>query len=174
MKYTYQYLHEPFTLEVSPRGNHYQVKSGDINLSVEVIHRENIFLDLLIDGRKVRAFLTTNGQKRWVTIQGQTFVLTRAQEYRTGSALSFANNQINAPMPGVVRSVMIQVGDAVVKGQTLLVIEAMKMENKVIAPFSGVVMSLAVSAGQTVEREQVLLHLSNSAEQTTDSIEQSG
>jgi biotin carboxyl carrier protein len=48
-------------------------------------------------------------------------------------------------------------GDAVTKGQTLLVLEAMKMEIRIHAPHDGIVKKLFVNQGQTVEREQVLI-----------------
>jgi biotin carboxyl carrier protein len=60
-------------------------------------------------------------------------------------------------MPGQVRAVNVSEGDDVKKGQTLIVLEAMKMEMKIEAPSDGVVKSLLVKAGQTVEREQMLI-----------------
>jgi len=62
-------------------------------------------------------------------------------------------------MPGLVRSVNVAEGEAVSKGQTLLVLEAMKMEIRIQAPFDGVVQSLPAEVGQTVEREQILVVL---------------
>jgi biotin carboxyl carrier protein len=62
-------------------------------------------------------------------------------------------------MPGLVRAVNINEGDAVVKGQTLLLLEAMKMEIRVQAPRDGVVRKLFVKHGQTVEREQMLVEI---------------
>ena len=60
-------------------------------------------------------------------------------------------------MPGQVRAVNVGEGDAVTKGQTLLVLEAMKMEIRIHAPQDGTVKKLFVKQGQTVEREQSLL-----------------
>jgi pyruvate carboxylase subunit B len=62
-------------------------------------------------------------------------------------------------MPGQVRAVNVNEGDTVTKGQTLLVLEAMKMEIRVQAPHGGVVKKLFVNQGQTVEREQMLLEI---------------
>jgi biotin carboxyl carrier protein len=55
--------------------------------------------------------------------------------------------------------VNVSAGDAVTKGQTLLVIEAMKMEIRIQAPMDGVVKTLSVKQGQIVEREQVLVEI---------------
>jgi biotin carboxyl carrier protein len=62
-------------------------------------------------------------------------------------------------MPGQVRALNVSEGDAVTKGQTLLVLEAMKMEIRVQAPRDGSVKKLFVKQGQTVEREQVLIEI---------------
>jgi biotin carboxyl carrier protein len=62
-------------------------------------------------------------------------------------------------MPGVVRRVLISTGEAVEKGQTMLVLEAMKMEIKIAAPHAGKVEQLAVREGETVQRGQLLVEL---------------
>ncbi|MET9464935.1 biotin carboxylase N-terminal domain-containing protein [Streptomyces sp. NPDC006544] len=61
-----------------------------------------------------------------------------------------------APMPGTVTIVKVAVGDKVVAGQSLLVVEAMKMEHVISAPHSGTVTELDVSPGATVAMDQVL------------------
>ena len=59
-------------------------------------------------------------------------------------------------MPGKVLAVKKQVGDAVKSGDTILVLEAMKMENDIVAPKDGVIASLNVSSGDSVESGAVL------------------
>jgi propionyl-CoA carboxylase alpha chain len=61
-----------------------------------------------------------------------------------------------APMPGVVRRVLAEVGAVVTAGQPLLVLEAMKMEQTVAAPADGVVAELRAKAGEQVSGGQVL------------------
>lgn len=67
---------------------------------------------------------------------------------------------IVAPMPGTILSVAIEVGEAVAKGQTLLVLEAMKMENEIQAPADGTVQELNVSQGLSVNAGDTLIVLS--------------
>lgn len=74
----------------------------------------------------------------------------------TGSAGAVA---IKAPMPGNIIKVNFKVGEAVKKGDVLVVLEAMKMENDVCAPQDGVVASVEVSQGATVETDAVLVTL---------------
>lgn len=64
---------------------------------------------------------------------------------------------VPAPMAGLVLSVAKNVGDPVKKGDILLILEAMKMENEILAPSDGVVKSILVSANQSVESNQPLM-----------------
>ena len=67
--------------------------------------------------------------------------------------------KVNAPMPGKVLSVKAAVGQAVKKGDVLLLIEAMKLENEVNAPFDGEVVEVLVNKGQNVTNQQLLVKI---------------
>lgn len=64
--------------------------------------------------------------------------------------------KVNAPMPGNILSVNVQNGASVKKGDVLMILEAMKMENEILAPADGTVASLSVSAGNTVDTGALL------------------
>src|SRR5690606_16906297 len=66
---------------------------------------------------------------------------------------------VKAPMPGRVVKTLVTAGDEVTVGQTLVILEAMKMENEVQSPAPGIVVSVAVSSGEAVEAGQRLLEL---------------
>ena len=65
--------------------------------------------------------------------------------------------QIKAPMPGTIIAVKKNVGDAVKAGETVVVLEAMKMENDIVAPSDGVVKSIVATKGSTVNTDDVLV-----------------
>lgn len=67
--------------------------------------------------------------------------------------------KVNAPMPGKILGVKANPGQAVKKGDVLLILEAMKMENEVVAPSDGTVASINVSVGDMVESGDVLATL---------------
>lgn len=68
--------------------------------------------------------------------------------------------QVLCPMPGTVLAVKAKQGDAVKAGQTLFVVEAMKMENEIVAPVDGTVAQILVKQGDTVDTDQPLATLS--------------
>lgn len=62
-----------------------------------------------------------------------------------------AGKQVIAPLPGLIREVRVQEGDSVTRGQTLMILEAMKMENEITADSDGTVASLLAHEGDTVQ-----------------------
>lgn len=76
-----------------------------------------------------------------------------------GSSSGAGSVKVNAPMPGKILSVKASVGQQVKKGDVLLILEAMKMENEVVAPADGTVASIDTAAGDSVESGAVLATL---------------
>ncbi len=146
------------TLEINPSGDHYVATMDGKTVSVQVIRAEDGRMDLLIDGQRVNAHVSSDMAKRWVTIDGHTIMLTKTSGAKQGVRHDHAGGLI-APMPGQVRSVSVRVGDVVKQGQTLLTMEAMKMEIRIQALKDGRVAVLHVAQGQTVEREQILIEM---------------
>ncbi len=66
-------------------------------------------------------------------------------------------NQVKAPMPGLVLSIMVEVGQTVQKGDTLLILEAMKMENVIKATGDATIKSIEVQKGAAVDKGQLLI-----------------
>ncbi len=138
---------------------------GDRTHRVEVEHQRGGHLIMRIDGQRVRAFSAAwhsahREQHRHVALMNggaQVYELERAPvESARGRSASGGTDSLEAPMPGQVRQVEVIEGDAVSAGQTLLILEAMKMEIRISAPHAGIVSRLLAQVGQTVERGQML------------------
>ncbi len=67
--------------------------------------------------------------------------------------------KVSSPMPGKILAVKANVGDSVKKGQVILILEAMKMENEVVAPEDGTIASIDVTVGASVESGDTLATL---------------
>ena len=114
---------------------------------------------VLLDGPRRQVFHCVRaGDSLHVAWDGQVHVL---EQEREGAAVGHrhAGSGLEAPMPGKVIKVAVAPGDAVEKGDELLVIEAMKMENALRAPRAGRVKSLACKVGEMVNPGVVLLEL---------------
>jgi len=147
------------TIELTSTGKSYRATLGDNTVDVEILGTQAGQLDLLIDGERVTAYVSSDNAKRWVTINGRTSLLTKQSGSRRSGAKHDHSGELTAPMPGQVRAVNVNEGDEVTKGQTLMVLEAMKMEIRVQAPNDGTVNKLLVKQGDTVEREQMLVEI---------------
>jgi acetyl/propionyl-CoA carboxylase alpha subunit len=161
---------EVYTLDVTPLSDGYQVQFGDRTASVRFARGADGQLTFILDGRKVEAHIGTDGKRRWVSFGGKTLVFEKTSGQRRGGAGGYSSGRLTAPMPGQVRTVNVTVGEAVTKGQTLLVLEAMKMEIRIQAPSDGVVERLAVEQGETVEREQVLAEIGENNHEDTEAL----
>ena len=97
--------------------------------------------------------VVSNGPRRWVFL--------RERRTRTGAGRSRASgaNVVRAPMPGTMIEVLVAVGDEVAAGQTLAIMEAMKIEHLLTAPNGGVVSAIHTSAGSSVDEDAILIEL---------------
>ena len=100
-----------------------------------------------------RGVIVTNNDRQWVFL--------RERRRRTGAGRSRASgaNVVRAPMPGTMIELLVEVGDEVEAGQTLAVMEAMKIEHLLSAPNAGVVTAVHTSAGASVDEDAVLIEL---------------
>lgn len=84
-------------------------------------------------------------------------VKTAPKATATAPATSGSGEPVKAPMPGVILDIKVSAGQTVKKGQCVVILEAMKMENEIFAPADGKVESVAVSKGQNVDSGAVLM-----------------
>ena len=159
MKSFFEHKGESFSLDVTPLGEGFQVLLSEKTSEVRFARGADGQVTFILDGRKVETHVSADGKRRWVSFGGQTWMLEKTSGVARGAGGGNASGRLLAPMPGQVRAVNVSVGEAVEKGQTLLVLEAMKMEIRIQAPMGGVVGRLVVSEGQTVERDELLVEV---------------
>lgn len=129
-------------------GKEYNVEIGDIN--------ENI-ADITVNGElfKVEMEPEPVEEKKKVVVK-PTAAATNDNE-DTPSANVNTENAIKAPLPGVITEVKVNVGDTVSAGDTVIVLEAMKMANNIEAEKSGKVTAVCVKQGESVMEDTPLV-----------------
>lgn len=96
-----------------------------------------------------------NGQAYSVRISDALDKLIADMGFQLGAGRNVS--QIEAPMPGLILDILVDKGDSVKKGDALVVLEAMKMENAILAPRDGVIKHVGVSKGMAVEKKHLLV-----------------
>ncbi len=163
MKYSYQIGDQIYNVEIEKNDSGYRARVEGQTYEVKLVRSEQGTLSLMLGDQPLRAFIAADGTRRWVSLHGQVFVLDPAvgsttRPSRSGTS-SAGEKNVRAPMPGQVRAVHVKPDELVEKGQTLLLLEAMKMEIRIQAPRAGRVSKLMAKIGQTVERDQVLAEI---------------
>mgnify|MGYP001235875394 CR=1 FL=1 len=101
---------------------------------------------------------TGNALQLWV--DGNLFILEKMESRRQANPESSGRgSDIVAPMPGRVEQILVQPGDSVERGQTVIIMESMKMELEIAAQRDGVVKRVPVERGDQVDRGMRLLEL---------------
>ncbi|WP_412553110.1 acetyl/propionyl/methylcrotonyl-CoA carboxylase subunit alpha [Shimia sp. MIT1388] len=112
--------------------------------------------DLRFDGHRTTAHHAPDGMGGlYLQAAGHHLHVTRAQPWATTDAA--ANGALTAPMPGLLVALNVAAGDTVKKGDTLAVLEAMKMQHQLTAAADGVVAALHVAAGQQLSKGALIL-----------------
>jgi biotin carboxyl carrier protein len=94
-----------------------------------------------------------------VTAENSAAVTETAKSQAPSAAPVSAGQKIEAPMPGNILEVAVKVGDSIKKGQVLVVLEAMKMENEIVSPIDGKIVSVGVSKGDVVNPGALLVQI---------------
>jgi biotin carboxyl carrier protein len=150
-------------VDVSGRDGHYRVVIGDRSIDVDARRTADGLYSLLIEGVSRVADVSQAGRGARVDLDGSTYLVEVEEHARhvirtRGATGTGAGAQtIVAPLPGKVTHVAVATGDRVERGATLVVIEAMKMENELKAAGAGTVSEVRVRPGQSVNPGDVLV-----------------
>ncbi|QEE62202.1 ATP-grasp domain-containing protein [Salinibacterium sp. dk2585] len=125
---------------------------GDSQHSVSLVDESPERLRLEIDGGVHAATVVVSAHGADVSYLGQSYRLPLVRRRRVEAAAQASNGVVLSPMPGVVLSTNVAVGETVEAGSPLGIIEAMKMELSLTAPISGVVTEVGASKGQQVKQ----------------------
>jgi len=132
------------------------LRHGDREYRVQV-HEGRVVVDGETIERPRHAWSVTDGDVRWVFVNGEVYEFEVQRPGRRRSAAQ--HGSLTSPMPATVRKVVVEPGTSVKKGDTLLVLEAMKMELPVRAPADGIVKKVACREGDLVQPGVALVEI---------------
>jgi len=142
---------------------HISVNGQTLTVDFNSVSGQPVY-SLLVDGVSVESFVYPGDEKWEVLLMGRQFQVMvederdkRLRAAAGGSVSETGEYQLKAPMPGMVVSILVEEGQEVEKGQVLLILESMKMQNELKSPRAGTIGRLRIKAGESVEQRQTLL-----------------
>ncbi|MBI5667541.1 MAG: biotin/lipoyl-binding protein [Chloroflexi bacterium] len=146
------------TLDQQPDGSYHAV-IGDRTYTVQAQPLNEGGWLLALGRQRFVVYSAVEGNTRFLSLEGQDYTLTVPDTRAARRQRSAGGGDLTAQMPGQVVDVLVNEGDTVERGQTLVILEAMKMEIRVAAPAAGRVKRLLARKGEVVERGQLLVEI---------------
>jgi biotin carboxyl carrier protein len=163
MKYATTINDKTYLIEIND-DQHVTVDGVEYAVNFESVSGQPVF-SLLIDGHSYEAYIT-EGEDGWQVLLRGDLHAVRVEDERekrlratAGGLVAAAPGEfhLKAPMPGLIVAVPVSEGQAVNKGDNLVILESMKMQNELKSPRAGMVARVKVKAGDSVEQNQILV-----------------
>ena len=129
----------------------------EINVTAKVLGTGQF--QFTLDNIIYKCSVAKDGEIRFIHLDGADYELRKVTELDEEFEETEDEGSLSSPMPGRIVKLLVNQGDSIKKGQNLLVVEAMKMENKVVSPFEGVVREIFFSEGDQVEANVPLMEI---------------
>ena len=162
MKYITTVGGKEFLVEVTDE-RHMIVNGKTYEVDFETVSGQPVY-SLIVDGRSHEAYVRETDDDWQVLLRGRLYPVKvederekRLRAAAGGGVAETGEYHLKAPMPGLVVAIPVAEGQEVKKGQVLLILESMKMQNELKSPRDGTVNRIKIKAGESVEQKQALL-----------------
>jgi biotin carboxyl carrier protein len=142
---------------------HISVNGKRYEVDFESVSGQPVY-SLIVDGKSHESYVQQGDDNWQVLLRGRLYPVIvedeREKRLRAAAGSGVAESgefHLKAPMPGLVVTVLVTEGQEVKKGQVLLILESMKMQNELKSPRDGTIGRIRVKAGESVEQRQTLL-----------------
>lgn len=164
MKYVTTIEGKEFEIEVVD-DRHVRVGNRLLEVNFETVSGQPVY-SLIVDGKSYESYVYPGDEDWQVLLRGRQFQAKvederekRLKAAAGGGVAEGGEFHLKAPMPGLVVAIPVSEGQEVTKGQVLVILESMKMQNELKSPRDGTISHIKVKAGESVEQKQVLLNL---------------
>jgi len=154
-----KYDDQQIQLQLSSVNNTFTVQLCDQTVCIEVIEKTDEQLTYFVDGIRRRVQYVLDGDQLYIDRDNGNVAIRNVTYAAPETAEVAGDGKIRAPMDGAVINILVNKGDQVVKGQTLLVLEAMKIQQQIRSDVDGVVEDILGQQGQQVKKRQMLFSI---------------
>ncbi len=161
MKYVTTIEDKEFSVEIIDE-KHIRINEHVLEVDFMAVSGQPVY-SLIIDGKSYEAYIYPEEKDWQVLLRGRQYKAMvedeREKRLKTagGARAESSEFHLKAPMPGLVVSVPVKDGQEVKKGQVLVILESMKMQNELKSPRDGTAHRIRIKPGESVEQRQTLL-----------------
>ncbi|KHN66018.1 3-methylcrotonyl-CoA carboxylase [Acinetobacter calcoaceticus] len=154
-----KYDDQQIQLQLSSENNQITVQLCDQTICIEVIEKTAEQMIYVVEGVRRRVQYVLDGDQLYLDRDNGNVTISNVTYAAPETADVAGDGKIRAPMDGAVVNILVNKGDQVVKGQTLLVLEAMKIQQQIRSDVDGVVEDILGQQGQQVKKRQMLFSI---------------
>lgn len=161
MKYVTLVNGERYEIEIDSEG---LIRVNDETHDVDFLNLGGSLYSIITENKSLEAVIDDDEDKIAVMMDGRLFE-TQVLDERTmlliqrRGGLSSSSGEVHAPMPGLIVLITAEIGQTVAQGDTLVILESMKMQNELKSPVDGIVTAIHAEAGQAVDKNSLLVEI---------------
>ena len=155
--YKLEFDGQPHIISLSEKAHHFEITVGEASTSLEFVAVDENRCVYIENGLRESLHFAFDGKTLYLDDGTGHFILEDITHQPAAAAGGAGSGQVKASMDGAIVEVLVKEGDSVEAGQTLVVLEAMKMEHALKAGISGTVTTISCEAGQQVKSKQLLV-----------------
>ena len=161
MKYVTLVNGERYDIEIGSDGS--ILVNGEAH-DVDFLNLGGSLYSIITENRSLEAVIDDDDDKIAVMMDGRLFEAQALDEramllIQRRGGISSGSGEVHAPMPGLIAVVTVAVGQAVAQGDTVVILESMKMQNELKSPIDGAVAAIHIEAGQAVDKNSLLIEI---------------
>ena len=164
MKYVTVVNDQSFEIEIDNDGG--ILVNGELR-DVDFLNLGGSLYSIITENKSLEAVIDDDEGKIAVMMRGQLFETQVLDEramllVQRRGGINVTSGDVNAPMPGLIVMITVELGQKVMQGDTVAILESMKMQNELKSPIAGVVRSIQAEAGQAVDKGDILVEIGSS------------
>ncbi len=161
MKYVTVVNDQSFDIEIDNDGA--ILVNGELR-DVDFLNLGGSLYSIITENKSLEAVIDDDEGKIAVMMRGQLFETQVLDEramllVQRRGGINVTSGDVNAPMPGLIVMITVELGQKVTQGDTVAILESMKMQNELKSPIAGVVRSIQAEAGQAVDKGDILVEI---------------
>ena len=161
MKYVTVVNDQSFEIEIDNDGA--ILVNGELR-DVDFLNLGGSLYSIITENKSLEAVIDDDEGKIAVMMRGQLFETQVLDEramllVQRRGGINVTSGDVNAPMPGLIVMITVELGQKVTQGDTVAILESMKMQNELKSPIAGVVRSIQAEASQAVDKGDILVEI---------------